>query len=90
LRAGICHKRFIITAENVKKTLDKELADIRIQLGDTKYEKETYNNSNKELREHIKQIESERREQGRMLEELYQKIAGQLFLFLCRDLMHTY
>lgn len=55
--------------------------DVRRQLADTKYEKEKYNNSNKELREHIKQIESERREQGRTLEELYQKIAGRLFLF---------
>lgn len=54
----------------------KELVDIRRQLADTTYEKEKYNNSNKELREHVKQIESERREQGRTLEESYQKIAS--------------
>lgn len=61
----------------------KELVDVRRQLADTTYEKEKYNNSNKELREHVKQIESERREQGRTLEELYQKIAGRFyFLFV--------
>lgn len=59
----------------------KELVDVRRQLTDTTYEKEKYNNSNKELREHVKQIESERREQGRTLEESYQKIASQFFFF---------
>lgn len=68
----------IIVADIINETLGKELMDIRRQLADTKYEKEKYNNSNKELREHVKQIESERREQGRTLEELYQKIAGRL------------
>jgi len=65
----------------------KELVDVRRQLADTTYEKEKYNNSNKELREHVKQIESERREQGRTLEELYQKIASRYFLFvdICID-----
>lgn len=60
----------------------KELVDVRRQFADTTYEKEKYNNSNKELREHVKQIESERREQGRTLEESYQKIASRYcFLF---------
>lgn len=71
---------YIITADNVNETLRKELVDMRRQLADTTYEKEKYNNSNKELREHVKQIESERREQGRTLEESYQKIAGNYFL----------
>ncbi|KAL0100440.1 hypothetical protein PUN28_019642 [Cardiocondyla obscurior] len=62
-------------ADNVNETMRKELVDVRRQLADTTYEKEKYNNSNKELREHVKQIESERREQGRTLEESYQKIA---------------
>ncbi|XP_072755819.1 uncharacterized protein Root [Anoplolepis gracilipes] len=61
--------------DNINETLRKELVDIRRQLADTTYEKEKYNNSNKELRERIKQIETERREQGRTLEETYQKIA---------------
>ncbi|GAB1869589.1 Rootletin [Camponotus japonicus] len=62
-------------ADNVNETLRKELVDSRRQLADTTYEKEKYNNSNKELRERVKQIETERREQGRILEESYQKIA---------------
>lgn len=63
----------------------KELVDVRRQLADTTYEKEKYNNSNKELREHVKQRESERREQGRTLEESYQKIASQYSLFYSVD-----
>lgn len=65
---------------------------MRRQLADTTYEKEKYNNSNKELREHVKKIESERREQGRTLEETYQKIASQYIvehlLILCT--LNTY
>lgn len=71
--------QIIIAADNVNETLRKELIDVRRQLTDTTYEKEKYNKSNKELREHVKQIESERREQGRTLEELFQKIAGNYF-----------
>lgn len=56
--------------------LRKELVDIRRQLTDTNYEKDKYNSSNKELREYVKRIEGEKREQGRALEEAYQKIAG--------------
>lgn len=81
---------FIIAADNVNETVGKELMDIRRQLADTKYEKEKYNNSNKELREHVKQIESERREQGRTLEELYQKIAGQLIPLLYLRMCDTH
>lgn len=54
-------------------------------MADTTYEKEKYNNSNKELRERVKQIETERREQGRILEESYQKIASRYY-----SLLHTY
>lgn len=64
----------------------KDLLDIRRKLADATYEKEKYNNSNKELREHIKRIESERREQGRALEETYQKIASRyILLFICTN-----
>ncbi|XP_043519039.1 rootletin isoform X2 [Frieseomelitta varia] len=62
-------------AENLNETLRKELMDIRRQLADCTYEKEKYNSSNKELREHVKRIESEKREQSRILEESYQKIS---------------
>lgn len=56
--------------------LRKELVDIRRQLADSNFAMDKYNNTNKELREHIKRIESEKREQIRALEESYQKIAG--------------
>ncbi|XP_033338435.2 ciliary rootlet coiled-coil, rootletin isoform X2 [Megalopta genalis] len=63
-------------AETLNESLRKELVDIRRQLADSTYEKEKYHNSNKELREHVKRIESEKREQSRTLEESYQKIAA--------------
>lgn len=72
---------YIIIADNVNEISRKELVDIKRQLADTTYEKEKYNNSNKELRERIKQIETERREQGRTLEESYQKIASRYYPF---------
>lgn len=54
----------------------KELLDVRRQLTDSNYEKEKYNSSNKELRERVKQVEADKREQARTLEEIYQRIAG--------------
>ncbi|XP_024946085.1 rootletin isoform X3 [Cephus cinctus] len=63
-------------AENTIETLRKELVDVRRQLTDSTYEKDKYNSSNKELREYVKRIEGEKREQSRALEEAYQKIAG--------------
>lgn len=69
-----------ITADNVNETLRKDIVDSRRQLADTTYEKEKYNNTNKELRERVKQIETERREQGRTLEESYQKIASRYYI----------
>lgn len=64
--------------------------DIRRQLADCTYEKEKYNSSNKELREHVKRIESEKREQSRILEESYQKISGNLSYNINRLLYHVY
>ena len=61
-----------VTAESLRK----ELIDIRRQLTDSNFEKEKYNSSNKELRDKIKEVESEKRDQARILEETYQKIAG--------------
>lgn len=66
----------MLTVETLNETLRKELVDVRRQLADSTYEKEKYHNSNKELQEHVKRIESEKREQSRTLEESYQKIAG--------------
>ncbi|XP_012287068.1 rootletin isoform X2 [Orussus abietinus] len=63
-------------SENTTETLRKELIDVRRQLADSKFEKEKYNSSNKDLREHVKRIEGDKREQGRGLEEAHQKIAA--------------
>lgn len=65
-----------ILAENNSESLRKELTDVRRLLGDSNFEKEKYHNTNKELRDHVKRTESEKREQGRQLEEALQKIAS--------------
>jgi rootletin len=62
--------------------LRKELTDVRRQLADSSYEKEKYNSSNKELRDYVKRIEGEKREQGRGLEEAYQKISSKRLGFV--------
>lgn len=49
---------------------------MRRLLADSNFEKEKYHNSNKELRDHIKRAESEKREQGRQIEDAYQKISS--------------
>lgn len=64
------------TVENISEGLRKDLTDVRRQLADSNYEKEKYNNSNKELRDHVKRTESEKREVSRELEESFQKIAS--------------
>ncbi|XP_034942532.1 rootletin isoform X2 [Chelonus insularis] len=61
-------------AENTIESLRKDLVDVRRQLTDSNYAMEKYNNTNKELREHVKRIEGEKREQSRALEDAYQKI----------------
>lgn len=67
-------------AENSSDILRKDLIDIRRQLADSNYEKEKYNTSNKELRDYVKRIEGEKREQGRALEEAFQKISSKYFV----------
>jgi molecular chaperone GrpE (heat shock protein) len=67
-------------ADNSSEMLRKELTDIRRQLTDSNYEKEKYNSSNKELRDYVKRIEGEKREQGRALEEAFQKISSKLLV----------
>ncbi|KAG8232603.1 hypothetical protein J437_LFUL010724, partial [Ladona fulva] len=64
----------LVRMENMMETLRKELTDTRRQLTDSNYEKDKYGVSNKELREHVKRIEGEKREGGRALEEAFQKI----------------
>ncbi|XP_058802315.1 rootletin [Phymastichus coffea] len=61
-----------VTIENARK----ELVDVRRQLNESNFEKDKYSSTNKELRERIKHVEGEKREQARLLEESYQKLAG--------------
>lgn len=68
-------------AENTTESLRKELTDLRRLLTDSNFEKEKYHNTNKELRDHIKKTESEKREQARQLEEAYAKITSKIHLF---------
>lgn len=68
----------VVSAENNSESLRKELTDIRRQLTDSNFEKEKYHNTNKELRDHVKRVESEKREMGRQLEETFQKITSKL------------
>ncbi|XP_043473527.1 rootletin isoform X3 [Leptopilina heterotoma] len=63
-------------AENTIESCRKELVDIRRQLTDSNFEKDKYSSTNKELREYVKRIESEKREQNRALEEGHQKVAA--------------
>lgn len=61
--------------ENSLENAKKELTDVRRQLADSNIEKEKYLASNKELREHVKRSEGEKRETGRALEEALQRVA---------------
>lgn len=54
----------------------KELTDARRGLADSNIERDKYANTNKDLRDHVKRVEGQRREQGRNLEEALQKIAA--------------
>lgn len=62
--------------ENNSESLRKELTDVRRQLADSTFEKEKYHTTNKELRDHIKKTESEKRDQARQLEEYSIKISS--------------
>lgn len=54
----------------------KELVDCRRALAESNIEREKYVSTNKELRDHIKRVEGQRREQGRNLEEAIQKLVS--------------
>lgn len=54
----------------------KELIDCRRALAESNIEREKYVSTNKELRDHIKRVEGQRREQGRNLEEAIQKLVS--------------
>lgn len=54
----------------------KELVDCRRALAESNIEREKYASTNKELRDHVKRVEGQRREQGRNLEEAIQKLVS--------------
>lgn len=62
--------------ENMADGIRKELIDARRALAESNIEREKYLTSNKELRDHIKRVEGQRREQARNLEEALQKVAS--------------
>ncbi|XP_062702391.1 rootletin isoform X2 [Aedes albopictus] len=63
-------------AENCIDATRKELTDTRRTLADSNIERDKYANSNKELRDHVKRVEGQRREQARSMDDALQKIAG--------------
>lgn len=75
----------IISVENHRESLIKELTDVKRQLADASFEREKYSSSNKELREHVKRVEGQKREQARSLEEALQKITGNNSLVILQN-----
>ena len=71
----------LLPGETTVEGLRKELTDVRRQLSDSNFEKEKYNSTNKELREHIKRTEQEKRETQRALDEAFQKISSKQFSY---------
>lgn len=61
-------------AETGIEIFRKDLTDTRRNLADSNIEKDKYSTSNKELRDHIKRVEGQRREQARTMEDALQKI----------------
>lgn len=62
--------------ENESDSLRKELTDVRRQLTNCIAERDKYNSSCRELRDHVKRVEGERRDAARARDEAYHKIAG--------------
>lgn len=57
------------------ESVRKELIDSRRALADSNIERDKYANTNKDLRDHVKRVEGQKREQSRNLDEAIQKIA---------------
>lgn len=66
----------MFVADSIAEHTRKDLMETRRNLNETSIEKEKYQISNRELRELIKKSETDKREQGRHLEEALQKIAA--------------
>ncbi|XP_062565905.1 rootletin isoform X1 [Armigeres subalbatus] len=69
-------QRKLKEAENCIDATRKELTDTRRTLADSNIERDKYANSNKELRDHVKRVEGQRREQARSMDDALQKISG--------------
>lgn len=65
--------------ENESDSLRKELTDVRRQLTNCIAERDKYNSSCRELRDHVKRVEGERRDAARARDEAYHKIAGKIY-----------
>ncbi|XP_061705180.1 rootletin [Cydia pomonella] len=61
--------------ENESESLRKELTDVRRQLSNCAAERDKYNSSCRELREHVKRAEHERREAARARDEAVHNVA---------------
>uniref|UniRef100_A0A8D8KZD4 Rootletin n=2 Tax=Culex pipiens TaxID=7175 RepID=A0A8D8KZD4_CULPI len=70
------HLRKLKEADNCIDGTRKELTDTRRTLADSNIERDKYSTSNKELRDHVKRVEGQRREQARAMDDALQKIAG--------------
>lgn len=65
-------------SENLTECSRKDLMDAKRSLGDSNIERNQYAATNKELRERVKRVEGQCREQSRTLEDAVQKIASEL------------
>lgn len=62
--------------ENAMECTRKELTDTRRLLADSNIERDKYSSTNKELRDHVKNVEQQKRDQGRSLDDAIQKITN--------------
>lgn len=72
----MCKFSFDLLAETLSDSVRKELTDARRALAESNIERDKYACTNKDLREHVKRTEGQRREQSRNLDESMQKIAS--------------
>lgn len=63
-------------SETTLESTRKELTDTRRYLNDSNIEKDKYSSTNKDLREHIKNVEGQCREKSRLLSEANIKVAA--------------
>ncbi|XP_058060907.1 rootletin isoform X1 [Anopheles bellator] len=69
-------QRKLKESENHTDGTRKELTDTRRTLADSNIERDKYADSNKELRDHVKRVEEQRRQQARTIEDAVAKISS--------------